>query len=104
LDPATPRLLLCAGAHAISTVTKFTHPKPWSLTSAFTRQGTPTNLWGDWSLFTTFHPAAVLRSRNLLHPVADHMTLVHAALIGAMPVASSPRVVPPFSPTETRHV
>jgi uracil-DNA glycosylase family 4 len=98
IQPTIPKILLCCGAHAVSTVTKFTASKSWSLTHAFTRQGTPTNLWGDWQLFTTFHPAAVLRSRNLLHPVADHMTLVHAALTGAMPVASSPRVVPPFSP------
>lgn len=100
IKPGVPKILLCVGAHAISTVTKFCTPKSWSLTHAFTRQGTPTNLWGDWQLFTTFHPAAVLRSRNLLHPVADHMTLVHAAVTGHMPVASSPRVVPPFSPVE----
>lgn len=106
IAPHVPKILLCVGAHAISTVTKFTQPKPWSLTSAFNRQGTPTGLWGDWQLFTTFHPAAVLRSRNLLHPVADHMTLVHSALIGQMPVASSPRIVTPFSPndpTEANH-
>jgi uracil-DNA glycosylase family 4 len=100
IQPHVSKILLCTGAHAISTVTKFTHGKSWSLASAFTKQGTPTGLWGDWQLFTTFHPAAVLRSRNLLHPVADHMTLVHAAVTGSMPVASSPRVVHPFSPFE----
>jgi hypothetical protein len=57
-------------------------------------------LWGDWQLFTTFHPAAVLRDPNLLHPVADHMTLLHSALTGQMPVASSPLLVPPYLPPE----
>ena len=98
LSPTTPRILLACGAHALSTITKFTSSKAWSLTSAFTRQGTPTNLWGDWQLFTTFHPAAVLRDGNLLHPVSDHMTLIHSALVGQMPVASSPNLVPPFCP------
>ena len=98
LNPSTPRILLCTGAHAITTVSKFTQPKPWSLTSAFTKQGTPTNLWGDWAIFTTFPPAAVLRDANLMHPVSDHMTLVHSALTGNMPLASSPSVVPPFHP------
>jgi hypothetical protein len=28
------------------------------------------------------------------------MTLVHSALIGQMPVASSPRIVTPFSPID----
>jgi uracil-DNA glycosylase family 4 len=100
LSVTTPRILLCAGAHALSTTTKFCSARPWSLTSAFTRQGTPTNLWGDWQLFTTFHPAAVLRDPNLLHPVADHMTLLHSALTGQMPVASSPLLVPPYLPPE----
>ena len=98
LLPSTPKILLCVGSHAISTVTRFTQPKPWSLATAFSKQGTPTNLWGDWQLFSTFHPAAVLRTRNLLHPVADHIALVQAALTGQMPVASSPRIVSPFSP------
>lgn len=98
LHPNTPRFLLCTGAHAIGTVTKFLTAKAWSLSSAFTKQGTPTNVWGDWQLFTTFHPAAVLRDGNLMHPVSDHMTLLHSAITGSMPVASSPSLVTPFHP------
>jgi uracil-DNA glycosylase family 4 len=96
----TPRLLLCCGAHALTTVTKFCSARSWPLSTGFTRQGTPTHLWGDWSLFTTFHPAAVLRDANLMHPVSDHMTLLHSALTGQMPVASSPSIVPPYLPPE----
>lgn len=103
LAPETPRALLCLGAHAIATVTKYTQPKSWSLRTAFTKQGTPSTLWGDYPIFTTFSPGAVMHSPNLIHPVTDHITLVHSALVGTMPVASSPHIVRPFSPTRNHN-
>lgn len=50
------------------------------------------------TLFSTFHPAAVLRTANLIHAVAGHMTLLAAHIRGEAPVPSTPLFVPPFPP------
>lgn len=50
------------------------------------------------TLFSTFHPAAVLRTGNLIHAVAGHMTLLAAHIRGEAPVPSTPLFVPPFPP------
>lgn len=51
------------------------------------------------TLFSTFHPAAVLRTGNLIHAVAGHMTLLAAHIRGEAPTPSTPLFVPPFPPS-----
>jgi hypothetical protein len=50
------------------------------------------------TVFSSFHPAAVLRTPNLLHAVAGHVSLLYAHLTSTAPVPSTPRFVPPFPP------
>jgi len=52
----------------------------------------------DILVFHTFHPAAVMRSNNLIHAVAGHLQLLLNHLTGHTPVPSSPQFVVPFSP------
>lgn len=52
----------------------------------------------DILVFHTFHPAAVLRSNNLIHAVAGHLQLLLNHLTGHTPVPSSPQFAVPFSP------
>jgi hypothetical protein len=54
-------------------------------------------------LFSTFHPAAVLREPGLIHHVSDHMALLFAFLTGKLAKPSLPTIVPAFYPRTTMH-
>lgn len=93
--PSGIRILLCVGALPLTVVTRCAFGKAWSLTKAFSAQGTALSLWGGWSLCTSYHPAYILRNRNMIHPVADHVALFCSMLDKTAPTPSSPHVVPP---------
>lgn len=69
--------------------------KKVTLQSAFSRQGTP---YTSGHIFSTYHPAAVLRTRNLIHAVNDHMQIVINHLTGTTPKVSLPTIVKLRSP------
>lgn len=49
-------------------------------------------------IFSTYHPAAVLRTNNLIHACAGHLQLLLNHLTGHTPVPSSPHFIPPRNP------
>lgn len=102
--PHTPtRLILALGASAVLAVSLF-DKGPRTLTEAFTAQGRLITVPGDppttWSVFATYHPAAVMRDRNLATSVHDHLQLVLDVLTGTTPAPTPPKRVPVKTPGE----
>jgi hypothetical protein len=50
-------------------------------------------------VYFTYHPAAVLRKRTLVHAVADHLELVRNWFLGQTPSVTSPTIISPRPPT-----
>lgn len=70
-----------------------------SLTESFNRNGNSYEWKGTpFNLFSTYHPAAVIRNHNLINTVSAHMQLVHDCLMGTMASPSDPDIVPTRSP------
>jgi len=70
-----------------------------SLSESFSKQGTPAKVEGHpVLLFSTFHPAAVLRSFNLIHAVSGHLQILLDHLTDNAPTPSTPTIVPARSP------
>lgn len=90
--------LLALGASATLAFGRLGGPAT-KLTAAFSQQGHPLSLDGaSWTCFYTYHPAAVMRTRNLADAVAAHMGLLQQSLLGQAPEVSHPNLVEPFSP------
>ena len=101
---------LCCGAAAVDTLSRTLLPKRVNLSSSFRAQSLPFPFVGrtpegevgvseqQHNLFTTYHPAAVLRNPNLIHAVEDHLTLLASFFKGTIPRPSEPTVVPPRAP------
>ncbi len=53
---------------------------------------------GDFNLFSTYHPAAVMRNNNFINSVHSHMQLVADCIDGTMAKPSKPKVIPTRSP------
>ena len=73
---------------------------PNTLTKSFSSQGILVRApAGFFRFFSTFHPAAVMRNRNLSDPVGDHMQLLlDYVLDGSVPTPSDPDIVTPYPP------
>ena len=79
-----------------------------SLTKSFTMNG---NLYtpkdhkirgvGEFHMFSTYHPAAVMRNNNLINSVHSHMQLVSDCVDGTMASPSAPNIVSTRSPNES---
>lgn len=54
--------------------------------------GTPA--WQDWTVFATYHPAAVLRNPNLINTVHSHNQLILDCINGVMSIPTVPSIVP----------
>ena len=92
--------ILATGAPACSALTECKLGSPWSLTrKAFSSQPLA---WADNAVvFFTYHPAAVLRKRTLIHAVADHLELVKNWLLSETPLVSRPTIIEPRPPCLT---
>jgi len=75
-------------------------PLPDLQTASPTPQGQvgPLHLHKTLTTWATFHPAAVLRTGNLIHAVEGHLTLLLHRLTGRSPVPSTPHLVLPSPP------
>lgn len=71
--------------------------KTVGLTESFNLNGGYHEQWG-FHLFSTYHPAAVLRNNNLINAVESHMQLVSDCLDGILAQPSEPNIVPTRSP------
>lgn len=92
--------VLCLGADAYHSVSRYYLGKGMSLRHGFNNQGQP-NTFGPVDrlrIYATFHPAAVLREQKYLHPVSDHMELLVRAMSGDLPTPSNPKLVEPTWP------
>lgn len=102
LDAHSPHIahILCLGADAYDTVSRAYLGKSHPLRHGFNNQG-QANIEGPANMlriYTTFHPAAILRNKRYLYPVSDHMELLSNALNGKLPTPSRPNVQQPRSP------
>lgn len=103
---SAPTYLLCLGAVAVASLHKNcpNSVPPRNLKAAFSHQGWPLtlpfHLAPSYSVFTTYHPAAVLRSPALIHPVSDHLSLLLSHFLTGAPPAPSPSLIPPRAPLQ----
>lgn len=95
---APPLHILCLGAPA----TKYTHALfsiSRNLKSAFNSQATAVTVEGSpLLLYATYHPAAILRTHNLIHAVSGHLQILLDHLTGNAPTPSLPTIVPLRNP------
>lgn len=92
--------LLCLGAPAATHAHRVLGLPKVTQKSAFTTQGRqlpfPT---GPITLYSTYHPAAVLREHNLFNPFHAHLQLLRLHLLGRKPLPSPPRLIAPCLPS-----
>mgnify|MGYP003132189457 FL=1 len=92
--------VLCLGAYAYSAVSRMYLDKERTLRHGFNNQGQPNTSGPEGMLYiyTTFHPAAILRNKKYLYPVADHIELLCNAINGRIPSPSLPKIEEPRWP------
>ena len=95
-------IVVTLGAPATSSFYKdVLDEKKVSLTEAFNRNG-KSFMWDVFKreifVFSTYHPAAVMRNNNYINAVESHMQLVSDCLDGTMAEPSEPDIVPTRSP------
>ena len=92
--------ILCLGADSYDTISRHYLGKSQSLRHGFNNQGQPNTLGpvGMLRIYTTFHPAAILRNKKYLYPVSDHMELLANAMNGKIPSPSLPKMEEPKWP------
>ena len=101
-----PNYILTLGAPATTSFYKNILGIPKiSLTKSFALNG---NLYtelehkingvGEFNVFSTFHPAAVIRNNNHINSVHSHLQLLSDCLDGTMASPSSPKIIPTRSP------
>ncbi len=101
-----PDYVLTLGAPATTSFYKNILGIPkMSLTKSFTLNG---NLYteeehkiagvGEFNLFSTYHPAAVIRNNNHINSVHSHMQLLSDCIDGTMASPSKPVIIPSRSP------
>lgn len=96
--PDSPLFLLALGASATLAIGRLGGPIT-KLTAGFSNQGHSLGLDGaTWHCYYTYHPAAVMRTRNLAIAVSDHMGLLQQALLGHLPQVTKPDLIDPFPP------
>jgi len=62
------------------------------------RDGDSLDMSIAYGVFTTFHPAAVLREEKYIVPVEEHLELLDDYLEGTMATPSDPTFIPPRAP------
>lgn len=106
LQAIKPTIVLTLGAPATTSFYKnILGRTKISLTKSFTLNG---NLYtpedhklagvGNFHLFSTYHPAAIMRNGNLINSVHSHMQLVSDCVDGTMASPSTPKIIPTRSP------
>jgi uracil-DNA glycosylase family 4 len=66
---------------------------------AMSRNGKPHQILGRTiPVFTTLHPAAVIRNNSLIHTVEDHVELLISTVRGCAPTPTDPDIQPARSP------
>lgn len=98
--PHATRIVITLGAPSTSAFYKYIlEGHKVSLSESFNYNGGLHSLGPyDFTLFSTYHPAAVLRNNNLINTVHSHMQLVSDCLDGTMATPSEPMIVPTRSP------
>jgi uracil-DNA glycosylase family 4 len=95
-------IVVTLGAPATTALWKnFLDERRVSLQESFNRNGNYVSSFlntHDFTVFSTYHPAAVLRNNNYINAVSAHMQLVSDCLDGVMAQPSQPDIVPTRSP------
>jgi uracil-DNA glycosylase family 4 len=94
--------VLCLGSHAYSVISQYFLGKRHSLRHGLNNQGQPSTslLPNQLNIYSTFHPAAVMREKKYLYPVSDHIELLVNAINGRAPTPSLPDIQEPSWPKE----
>ena len=105
--------ILTLGAPAATWLYKRLADEKMNLTKAFQQQGrclafkrlsnSPIAIEAStvsFNVYSTYHPAAVLRVHNLIYAVQDHMQLLLDHLTGNSPGRSTPKIVSSCSPQQ----
>lgn len=97
--PADQILMLLLGSDAASQFHRLHLGTRSSHKDAIARNGKPHLLHGRTiPIFTTLHPAAVLRNNSLIHTVEDHIELLISTVKGCAPTPTDPDIQPARSP------
>lgn len=103
LSAGGPMCIVTLGAHATRHVYRVFGLKVTSLKKAFSVQGTRVvRGLHELRIYSTYHPAAVIRERNLGNVVAAHNSQILQWLKGNEVRPSEPVVVPPYFPPTTK--
>lgn len=94
--------IVTLGAHAATHLHALLGIPKASLSSALSLQGRthslPFSPSHSVTVFSTYHPAAILRSANLIYAVEGHLRLVLDHLTSRTPAPSQPTILPPWNP------
>lgn len=96
-----PVYLLALGADPVAVITRLLLHEKKSLREALRAQGQVIEFEERWykvNLYTSYHPAYVLRYPNAILAVEDHLALLRASMLGIAPVPSKPNIVPASPP------
>jgi uracil-DNA glycosylase family 4 len=97
--------IVTLGAHATKHVYRVFGLKVASLKSAFSQQGTQVaHGLHRVSIYSTYHPAAVIREHNLINIVAAHNSQISHWLDGNEVRPSKPEIVEADYPGDSHHV
>ena len=102
MDDPDNLIIVSLGAPATTALWKnFADERRVSLQESFNRNGTIIDSCmntHDFTVFSTYHPAAVLRNNNYINAVSSHMQLVSDCLDGVMAQPSEPDISSTRSP------
>ena len=103
-----PNYVLTLGAPATASfyknilgIPKISLTKSFSLNgNLYTEEEHKIEAVGEFNMFSTYHPAAVMRNRNFINSVHSHMQLLSDCIDGTMASPSAPKIIPTRSPNE----
>jgi uracil-DNA glycosylase family 4 len=97
--PCSQIHMLLLGADAATQFHRLLLSTRCSHKDAMARNGKPvTTLGRELLVFSTLHPAAILRNNSLIHTVEDHIELLISTVRGCAPIPTDPDIQPPRSP------
>ena len=103
-----PDIILTLGAPATTSfyknileIPKITLKKAFQINGNFYKPETVHLKCKGFNMFSTYHPAAVMRNQNLINSVHSHMQLISDCIDGTMASPSSPKIIPTRSPHES---
>lgn len=97
--PDQPIFILLLGSSSTSQFHRLHLNLRYSHKASISQNGKLRQILGrSASVFTTLHPAAILRNNSLIHTVEDHIELLTSTIKGIAPIPTEPDIQPARSP------